>query len=421
MPTSIAASDTLGEQICELAAQLNAATCQLLEMIARFDTERGWAKDGCRSCAHWLNWKCGIGMTAAREKVRVAGLLSALPKIHAAFARGELSYSKVRAMTRVATEESQDYLLMIARHGTAAHLEFVVRGYRRVQRRAELAAANEAYEQRSLSWCHDEDGMLVFTVRLAPEDGARLLYAVRDRQRALDEENKDTEGASAESPIATRRADALMDLITHKQDTEVVVHVSADALTDDSEDGECKLEDGPTLPPESARRLACDAGIVRLVEDPDGQPLDVGRKTRSIPPALKRALKARDGGCRFPGCASTHGVQGHHIRHWAHGGETSLSNVIQVCHWHHRAVHEGGFTVQRTADGDFCFLRPDGSVIDHAPSVTTVDGRADLILRKRNQRHGIHVDGTSAAPHWDGQPMDRAMAVEGMLSVTGNL
>jgi len=122
-----------------------------------------------------------------------------------------------------------------------------------------------------------------------------------------------------------------MDLITRAQDTEVVVHASAEALRDDAGEGDCQLQDGPTLPPETARRLACDAGIVRLVENAEGLPLDVGRKTRSIPPALKRALKARDGGCSFPGCDSTRHVEGHRVQHWAHGGKTSLCNLTQLC------------------------------------------------------------------------------------------
>ena len=126
-------TDALGERITELAAHLNAATCHLLELIAEFDEREGWGHEGCQSCAHWLNWKCGIATGAAREKVRVARAIATLPLIHDAFSRGEVSYSKVRAMSRVATADNEAYLLMIARHGTAAQVETVVRGYRPVQ------------------------------------------------------------------------------------------------------------------------------------------------------------------------------------------------------------------------------------------------------------------------------------------------
>ena len=143
-------TQALGDRICELSAHLNAANCRLLELIAQFDKEEGWGVDGCNSCAHWLNWKCGISQNAAREKVRVAHALANLPLTHASFAKGEISYSKVRAMSRVATPENEDYLLMIAKHGTAAHVETVVRGYRCAKADLELEEANSRFNRREL-------------------------------------------------------------------------------------------------------------------------------------------------------------------------------------------------------------------------------------------------------------------------------
>jgi len=139
------------------------------------------------SCAHWLNWKCGVGLNAAREKVRVARALEDLPRIAAAFAAGELSYSKVRAMTRVATPESEEYLLMIARHGTASHLERLVRGYRRMKRIEETAQANGAHAMREVTWYWDDDGSLVFKARLPPERGALVVKALAAAEQALRE------------------------------------------------------------------------------------------------------------------------------------------------------------------------------------------------------------------------------------------
>jgi hypothetical protein len=126
--------------------------------------------------------------------------------------------------------------------------------------------------------------------------------------------------------------------------------------------GRCELKDGHVLAIETARRLACDASLVGLVEDENGEPLNVGRKTRSISPALNRALRSRDGGCRFPGCDRRLFVEGHHVVHWANGGETKLSNLILLCGFHHGLVHEGGFGLEVT-DGVFVFTRPDGSII----------------------------------------------------------
>jgi hypothetical protein len=124
--------------------------------------------------------------------------------------------------------------------------------------------------------------------------------------------------------------------------------------------GRCEIDDGPSIAAETARRIACDASVVTIVEDERGEPLDVGRKTRAIPPAVRRALASRDKGCRFPGCTHTRYVDGHHVRHWAEGGETKLSNLVTLCRFHHRAVHEGRLVVERLDDGAWRFSKPDG-------------------------------------------------------------
>ncbi len=139
------------DQITELAAHIHAANYRLLTLIRRFDESDGWSGPGLRSCAHWLNWKCGIGMNAAREKVRVAHALADLPQISTSFSKGEISYSKVRAMTRIATPENEEYLLMIALHGTASHVERAVRQFRRVKRNEALDAENDRHELRRVN------------------------------------------------------------------------------------------------------------------------------------------------------------------------------------------------------------------------------------------------------------------------------
>jgi len=180
-------NESLQDSITELAACITVATAQLLTLIAELDRREAWGDWGVRSCAHWLNWKCGIGLGAAREKVRVARALETLPLINAAFASGEVSYSKVRAMTRIATAENEDTLLMIARHGTAAHVEDLVRSYRRAQRNEETASANKVYSERKLTWYWDEDGSLVINARLPAESGALVLKAL---EAAADELNE---------------------------------------------------------------------------------------------------------------------------------------------------------------------------------------------------------------------------------------
>ena len=418
-------TSALGERICELAAHLNAAKCRLLELIAEFDFREGWGVDGCNSCAHWLNWKCGISLNAAREQVRVAKALAALPLILESFSKGVISYSKVRAMSRVATADNEDYLLMIATHGTAAHVETVVRGYRRAKADLELKEANNRHERRKLDWYFDDDDMVVVKIRLTPEDGAHFINAIERAANELKAQQGDDEECVAHMPFATSRADALMHAIAERTDTEIQVHVCAETLVEFDADGCCHLHDGPNLAPHTVRRLSCDAGIVRIVEEGKGQPLDVGRKTRSIPPALKRALSARDQGCRFPRCGATRHLHGHHIAHWADGGATSLDNIVQLCPHHHRLVHEGGFTVQilnqrRPGGCVFRFHRPDGTLINNTVPRMAIEACAETLLKQRNTQLGLVIDETTALPNWDGEPMDRAMAIDCMFSASGD-
>jgi len=419
--------EALGNEIAELAAHLNAAKSRLIALIGEFDASEGWADEGCLTCAHWLTWKCGVSPNAAREQVRVARALKSLPLTHEAFASGRVSYSKVRALTRVATADSEDYLLMLAEHGTAAHLERVVRGVRRCREERALREANEHHDARNLQWWWDDNGMLAVQGRLDPEQGARFIAAVERELRVVERERKEL--ACAETPVegveplttfGAMRADAIVRLVDgDSPDTEIVVHVSAETLADDAHTGCCELEDGPVLPAESARRLACDAGIVKLLEDADGEPLGVGRRTRSIPPAIRRALKVRDRGCRFPGCASTARVEGHHVHHWARGGPTSMENLVSLCRHHHRLVHEGGFSVQHGGDGAFRFLRPNGQAIAAAVPPVALDGCPRRRLVESNRALGLRIDEETGVSLWDGVPMDESMAVEGVLVAGG--
>ncbi len=175
---ALANTQDLESQITELAAHIHAATYRLLTLIREFDRREAWAEQGLCSCAHWLNWKCGIDLGAGREKVRVAKALESLPQISQAFRQGAISYSKVRAMTRIATPENEADLLNVALHGTAAHVEKLVRGYRRAREADELEAANARHLKRALSWYYDDDGSVVIHCRLDPEDGARVIKAI---------------------------------------------------------------------------------------------------------------------------------------------------------------------------------------------------------------------------------------------------
>ena len=376
-----------------------------------------------------VSWRCGIGLNAAREKVRVAHALEDLPAISAAFASGRLSFSKVRALTRIADGANEAELLELALHATAAQVEQLVRGYRRAGRLAEREQAMARHAARELNYYHDDDGCLVIRARLPAEDGAVVLEALeaamaaqRAEEDAAASEDVTAVTSEPENRFAQRRADALTAMaettlkhgaepLSSAERYQVVVHVTAETLAADA-DGRAELECGQRIAPDTARRIACDGSGLRITEDADGNPLDIGRKTRAVPPALQRALHSRDGGCRFPGCTHHRFVDAHHIRHWANGGTTSLDNLVLLCRRHHRLVHEGGFGVERSAGGAIRFIRPDGCVIDKHPQLPAGGG----IDRFRNPVQGKGTPPIDASD-WvipEGV-MDLELAVSGLM------
>jgi len=176
--------DRIGDEIAELSAHLDAATARLLDLIRDFDARGGW-NNGFLSCAHWLCYRVGLEMRAARERVRVARALGTLPRLAQALARGELSYSKVRALTRIATPEIEERLLKVGLAGTAEHVERIVRGWRRVDRKVEVEETARRHKHRAVHFYHDDDGMVIIRARLEPQAGAVVIQAITAAREAL--------------------------------------------------------------------------------------------------------------------------------------------------------------------------------------------------------------------------------------------
>ena len=507
--------EQLGDRIAELSARIDAATYDLLVLIREFDQQEGWS--GCLSCAKWLTWRTGLAPGAAREHVRVARALGELPKLSDAMRGGRISYSKVRAVTRVATPENEQTLLDVALAGTAEHVERIVRGWRRVDRAAEEAEAEQRDASRSLRTWVDDDGMVVVRGRLTPEVGAvlrRALDAACDEARRAPASDGGEEPAAVdaaaggdEAPtLAQRQADAIallaeaalaggLDKGTAGDRYQVVLHVDAAALAERRDvpagtsdgaaagsgpralgdvpagtpgtmsaapvasrdatprtaeaprralrnraprwrrtGGPCprarpvpSIAAAPTAPPagsqtvldeaggihvsaETARRVTCDAARVTMRHGPGGEILDVGRRTRTVSPALRRALAARDRRCRFPGCGNRR-CDAHHVAHWADGGRTALDNLVLLCRRHHRAVHEEGFRVTLDAAGDAHFQRPDGRPLPAAPPAPAWAGPALGPTNTRLATAGTRIDGRTATPAWQGERLDLGWAL----------
>jgi hypothetical protein len=363
--------EELDAAIGRLVRQMNADSYRLLVLVREFDDRFGWKKWTYQGCAEWLSWRAGLSLSAAREKVRTAHALRSLPAIAAAFAEGRLSYSKVRALTRVAHAYDEDLLLAYALNASAARVEERCRQIRNVQPDS-VHHARRAWASRSLTvWRDEARGMLRLTVEVPVEDGELILRALDCAVAAGDVTTEVGPDAVAESKGAAwcaQQADALVAVAKsylgggHGDEGsatadhyQVVVHADAKSLR-----GGVGRAD---LPIETVKRLLCDCSLVTVVEDEKGNPLDVGRKQRTVSTPLRRALYARDRGCTFPGCHRKRYLDGHHLEHWINGGETSSDNMTLLCTYHHRVLHEGGFSIGKEGDTALRFVTADGRTI----------------------------------------------------------
>ena len=408
------AGDPVGDEIAELCAHLDAAQYRLLTLLRRYDEEERWS--GWRSCAHWLNWRTGISLCAARERLRAARCLADLPLTSAEMEKGRLSWSKVRALTRMATAENEARLVEFALHHTASQVERFVRAAKSAEAaKAALDDTSEMAARRHLTVRMTSDGMYELRGLLMPEVGALLvetLDAAADelhRQECAMEREADAATGEPSPPTpglrpspTERRHDALGAWLEERAEAraQLVVHTVAGGPEI------LATEDGSHVPAGTSRRLACDAETVEVKRGRDGSVLDVGRRQRTVGWRLRKALDVRDGGCRFPGCGSRH-TQAHHAIPWSEGGETKLDNLILLCRFHHRAVHEGGWRVEMGQAGAARFLDPTGRVVPAVPPAhedVRAPRTADAGLGNWHRQEGI--DPWTATSLWMGDPLD---------------
>lgn len=468
MPT-----ERLEAEIKTLAGHIAAAMCRWLLLVAEFDRREGWLAWECRSCVHWLGWQCSMAPRTAQEHLRVAHALGELPLVRAKFATGELSYSQVRAITRVADcPVVEEYFVNIALNATAACLERLISGFRGTNK-ANDADAADRWSRREFSWWMDDDGMFCFTGRLAPDDAQIVIAAIgaatvpatrRSAERPVDDQGEPLP-QPGDDPKKARQADALVaicntaltgqplpartapagtatdpaaaattpgpddaasdhdttpdrDLASERptpgdeSDTgqpvqrsglvvdptsTVVVLVGGDTLGLDA-DGPCRLDGGPNLSPETARRLACDATTYTIAVDADGHTRLVDKAAKTVSRRLRRELGIRDDGrCQFPGCDLIGTLEAHHIIHREHDGPNTLENLITLCRFHHHVVHEGGYRIELLL-GQVIVHRPHRDPLSHT-APTPVTG-ADL--ETRNRLAELTIDADTIMSDWDG-------------------
>ena len=366
--------DELEATLLDSWREVSKATHRFLVLLREFDLRQGWRAYGNADCAEWLDWKCGSSRVTAQEKVRVAKALWSLPLIDAAFERGDLSYSKVRAVSRVATDKNEAELLTIALTSTAAHLEAYCQRLRNGDATISTEDARRLHERRSLTRTFRDDGIGTLHVEMPREELELVLNALEfvgqtlpeDPTRSLFAKGADALLQMARDALAGRAGDGAAG-----ENYQVMVHVDADAL--------CGNGGESDLPLPTVKRLCCDGAVTPMVHDDTGRPLDVGRKHRVVSGALKKAVFARDRTCTFPGCHHTRYLDAHHVQHWADGGETNLENLLLLCTAHHTLVHEGGFSIRRYRDARWYFVRPDGRPVE-VPSSSAEDGADEEVM-----------------------------------------
>ncbi|WP_279098425.1 HNH endonuclease signature motif containing protein [Gordonia bronchialis] len=402
------------DRVVGFAGQIAALTARFVELLAEFDDRKAWSGEGVRSCAHWLSWRTGLSLRTAQDQLRVGHALGELPRIREAFAAGRLTYSKVRAITRVATPAREDELLTMALASTAAQVGRLVRAMRQIDgRSAERGDGADGdgpvVRESTSSWSWNLDGTLSVSLRLSPLDGAAFLAGsvraeyerlrtssdaegdvTRNALAGVDVDDGEPEPARNEpwqrrdvwrhvpaniAPAVVVMADTqrtVSEVPTVAPSAEVVIHKPVDGVVGVSPDPH--VEGGPALSDAEMEMAECGSSSREVRHSSKGVRLRWGRKRRAPTAALVRLLSGRDQGCGHPGCERTKHLHVHHVRAWSRGGHTDPDNLILLCPAHHAALHRGEFGIRALGGQRFSFHRTDGSVIEVAPSLQAPAG-----------------------------------------------
>lgn len=356
------------------SARVGAAQLELLTLIARIDGAEAWRDEGARDTAHWVWMRYGISAWKAQRWVEAARALEGLPCLRDALGSGTLGIDKVVELSRFATRATEQVLVRWARQVSCG----AIRRRGDLLLKPDIQVDREADRFRSLTWWYDEgERRLGLQAELPAAQGAVVVKAL-DR---LASQIAPMPGEDDRCDIAARRADALVAICSARIAADpnpdratVVVHAQLDALTRGA--GGVEIEDGPVVHPETVRRLLCNARVETVVENENGDVVALGRQRREPSPWMVRQIRYRDRECRFPGCGARAFTEAHHVRFWRHGGRTDLDNLVLICSFHHRLVHEHGWWLMRNSDGDVQWFRPDGRRYRAGPSPGGVPHRA---------------------------------------------
>ncbi len=347
------------EGMDDLHAQTCSTQAALLRLIAVADDADAWIGSGARDMAHFVSMRYGVSWWKAERWVKAAHALEVLPRLSDAFEGGKLGIDKVVELCRFATPETEARLIRWAGGVSCG----AIRHRGDVEARRSRAEAEQVIQDRRLSWWYfDEGRRLGLEAELPAAEGAIVVRAIErlaaQIPRMPDEDDRFFAPA--------RRADALVAICagragsnTEPDRATVIVHAQAEGLANGT--AGCELEGGPAIHPETVKRLLCNARVQMVEEDEAGGVRGLGRTSRVPSAWMVREVRYRDRECRFPGCGARRFAEAHHVVWWRHGGRTDLDNLVLICWFHHRLVHEYGWSVRRQADGTVEWFHPDGA------------------------------------------------------------
>ena len=382
----------LERELLVRAASVHAAMAALADTLHQFDAVDGWQGSGFRSIGHWSDVHLGVASGMVNRVTRAAGRFDELPVLHTAFVEGAVSLDKVLAVARVATAETDERFTRIARAASVAQLQRICAAYRDAVADDSPDAHEERHRRRGVTCRSIDDGLVRILAVLEADEAAIVLGALDARAEVAWRDERPSPDAPMPD-IATRRADALVEIATAGlvegpdpvvRGERVEVHVLVDerVVTGENRHGVCMVDGMGAIAPDTARRLLCDC-TVRL---------NLGRSQRTVSRRQRRALRFRDGGCRFPGCRATHFVDGHHVMPWEPGGRTDMDNLMLLCPAHHRLFHEGRYRIEVHGGGQFTFRRSDGRRIEPPPLRAEPDAASPAPGCPAAEGHGERYD-----------------------------
>jgi Domain of unknown function (DUF222) len=407
--------DDVVREVAAIGAHIAAATARLLDLVAVADERGIWGEWDARTLPQWLSWLTGMSPRQARDHAEVADRIKQWPKTRTALATGSISFCQAKAITKTEAPGFDAELARIATEATTAQLEATTRGYRRALVLNGPDADDSPHARRYLNYFYEDESFVV-RGRLGRDDGAIVktaldaakdeLYRARrdDDSPPYDQMNADALVALAQDSLASKSPGSSGDC------HQVVVHVDVATLAG-ADGGGADIDGAGAIAPETAHRIACDASFVALLEDGD-KILNIGRKSRRPTRAIRRALRARDKMCRFPGCTNARLLDAHHMIHVPHGGDTSVDNLVLLCRWHHRLVHEGGYTVAFDDSGQVIFTRPDGTIVECVAPRPSAHP-SDVVAA--NERAGVDAYRPLEVPEEAGRRIDLDEVVDSLF------